>query len=218
VDREAVTMHVRRVLRPAAALLLACAWPAAHAGTDYPASGTITVNGTAGSLPAGARFSGSSYDPASGAIGAGAFEFPTATISFDSPVGTVAATYQLTQTNLSTGLVGADGLAALTLASMRLVILSAQVVGPFPVPIPVGNDCVFEPIEFELDGTASASGLVLSDAEFAIPPIEPTACGGNGGAINDGIAGSSNSIELDIEGDFTPPSGSVDLIFADGFD
>ncbi len=219
VDVEAVSRRAhRRVTMTAAALAVACALPAANAGTDYPVSGTITVNGTAGALPAGGRFGGSSYDPATGAIAAGAFEFPNATIQFDSPVGTVAATYALTQTNLSTGLVAVDGVAALTLASMRLEILSAQVVGPFPIPIPVGNDCVFEPIEFELDGTASASGLALADAAFTIPLIEPTACGGNGDAINDGIAGGSNSIALQIAGDFTPPSGTVDLVFADGFD
>ena len=219
MDGKAVRNRAhRRVIVTAAALALACALPAARAGTDYPVSGTITVNGTAGALPAGGHFAGSSYDPANGAIAPGAFEFPTATIEFDSPIGTVAATYALTQTDTSSGLVAADGIVALTTASMRLHVIAAQVVGPFPVPIPVGNDCVFEPIEFELDGSASASGLALADAAFTIPLIESTACGGNGDAINDGIAGGSNSIELQIDGDFTPPSGTVDLIFADGFD
>ena len=192
-----------------------CAVPAALAGTDYPITGSITVNGTAGPLPAGGEFVGSSYDGATGEIGAGAFEFPDATIDFPSPLGTITATYRLTQTNTSTGLVAGDGLAALTSASMRLQVLSAVVGGI--VPIPVGT-CVFEPIDFELDGMGSASGLDLADAAFTIPEVEASACGGNGEAINDGIAGSSNSIELQIAGDFTPPSGVVDLIFADGFD
>jgi hypothetical protein len=189
--------------------------PAAVAGTDYPVSGSITVNGTTGPLPSGGEFTGSSYDGATGEIGAGAFEFPVATIDFDSPLGPVTATYQLSQTNASTGQVAGDGIAGLTTASMRLQVLSAVVGGI--VPIPIGT-CVFEPIVFVLDGTGSGTGLDLADPIFTIPEVESSACGGNGDAINDGIAGSSNSIELQVDGDFTPPSEVIDLIFADGFD
>lgn len=206
-----------RLARVFACALAIGAVPPVLAGIDYPVSGTITVNGTAGALPAGGVFAGSSYDAPTGAIAAGTFEFPVAVIEFDSGVGTIAATYELTQANASNGQVAVDGVAALTVASMRLRILSAQVVGPFPVPIPVGT-CVFEPIEFELDGTASATGLDLSDAVFTIPEVDPGACAGNGEAINAGIAGSSNSIQVQVAGDFTPPGGVADLIFADGFD
>lgn len=189
--------------------------PAAFAGIDYPVSGSITVNGTTGPLPSGGEFVGSSYDGATGEIGAGAFEFPDATIDFDSPLGPVTATYRLSQINTSTGQVASDGIAGLTAASMRLQVLSAVVGGI--VPIPIGT-CVFEPIVFVLDGTGSGMGLDLADPIFTIPEVESSACGGNGDAINDGIAGSSNSIELQIDGDFTPPTEVIDLIFEDGFD
>ena len=218
VDGEAVRPGVRGcVARACVALALSViAVPVVFAGTDYPVSGSITVNGTTGPLPSGGEFAGSSYDVASGEIGAGAFEFPQATIEFDSPLGPVTATYELSQVNTSTGQVDFDGVAGLTSASMRLHVLSAFLGGL--VPIPIGNDCVFAPIVFGLDGTGSAAGLELADAAFTIPEIESSACGGNGDAINDGIAGSSNSIELQIDGDFTPPTEVIDLIFEDGFD
>jgi hypothetical protein len=217
VDGETVTRPARgRGARAFVVLALSiCAVPAALAGTDFPVSGSITVNGTAGPLPAGGEFVGSSYDGATGEIGAGAFVFPDATIDFPSPLGTITATYRLTQTNTSTGLVAGDGVAALTVASMRLQVLSAVIGGI--VQIPIGT-CVFEPIDFELDGTGTVVGLDLADATFTIPAVEASACGGNGEAINDGIAGSSNNIALQVAGDFTPPTEVIDLIFADGFD
>ena len=193
-----------------------CIGPAAFAGTDYPVSGSITVNGTEAPLPAGGAFVGSSYDEVSGEIGAGVFEFPVATVDFDSPVGAVTATYELTQADSSSGQVDADGIAGLTIASMQLRVISAFIGGL--VPIPVGDDCVFWPIVIELDGTGSSVGLDLADAAFTIPEVAADACGGFGAEINAGIAGGTNSIELQIDGDFTPPSGVVDLIFEDGFD
>ena len=203
-----------RSARPLAVVLALCAAPCALAGnTDYPVAGTITVNGSAGALPAGGEFNGSAYDAASGAIAAGQFVFPVATISFPSTLGTVLATYQLSQTDTAGGQVAADGVAALEPAAMKLQILSATLGGS---TIPVGT-CIFEPIDVVLDGTASAGGLVLADDAFTIPPVAPTACGGYGAQINDGIAGSVNSLQMQIAGDFTPPA-AADLIFADGFE
>jgi hypothetical protein len=208
--------HARGRVTPAFVLALSMTMvPAAFAGTDYPVSGSITVNGTEGPLPAGGEFVGSSYDEASGEIGAGVFEFPVATVDFDSPVGAVTATYELTQADSSSGHVDADGIAGLTSASMQLRVISAFIGGL--VPIPIGNDCVFWPIVFELDGTGSSAGLDLGDS-FTIPEVAADACGGFGAEINEGIAGDTNSIELQIDGDFTPPSGVIDLIFEDGFD
>ena len=203
-------VHEARSLAFVLALLAA---PCALAGnTDYPVAGTITVNGSAGALPVG-EFTGSAYDAASGEIAAGQFVFPVATISFPSSLGTVVATYQLSQTNTAGGQVAPDGIAALDPVTMKLQIFSATL-GGFPIPV---GTCIFEPIDVVLDGTASASGLVLADEAFTIPPVAPTACGGNGEQINDGIAGSVNSLQMQVTGDFTPPD-AADLIFADGFD
>ncbi len=201
--------------RPIALALALSAAPCALAGnTDYPVTGTITVNGSAGALPAGGEFTGTSYDAASGAIAAGVFVFPVATINFQSPLGPVTATYRLSQTNTSNGQVAADGLAALGSAAMKLQILSAALGGV--IPIDVGT-CIFEPIDVVLDGTGSASGLALGDSSFTVPTVASSDCGGNGDQINGGIAGSDNSMQIVIAGDFTPPD-NLDLIFADGFD
>jgi hypothetical protein len=164
-------------------------------------------------LPGGGAFTDTAYDAASGTIAAGVFVFPDATIDFQSTLGPITATYRLSQTNTASGQVAADGVAALASAAMKLQILSASLSG---FPIPVGT-CIFEPIDVVLDGTASATGLVLVDDAFTIPPVAPTDCAGNGEQINDGIAGSVNSLQMQIAGDFTPP-GDLDLIFADGFD
>jgi hypothetical protein len=139
------------------------------------------------------------------------FVFPVASTSIDvPPFGAVSVTYQLSQTNTSSGQVAGDGLAALSPSTMRLEILS--------VALPVNVlPCVFEPIDVVLDGSGSGSGLVLADSTFTIPAVAPTACGGYGDQINDGIAGSDNSMQIVIAGDFTPPD-NLDLIFADGFD
>lgn len=200
-------------VRAAFAVLLTLS-PLAAGATDFPVSGTLSVNGNSGALPAGGVFGGSSYDPGSGAIAAGAFAFPQSTISFDSSFGTVVVTYQFSQTNTSTGQVAADGVAALTDAAMRLEVTHVTVSG---FPISVGT-CVFAPIDLVLAGTGSAAGLDLSDDGFTIPAVASSDCGGYGDQINDGVAGSNNSIQTHLDGNFTPPAASDDTIFANGFD
>lgn len=208
-----------RRLRNGAALLLMILAPlaAGSAGAvQYPVSGTITVNGTPGSLPTGAKFSKTAYDTATGDITPGVFTFPAATTSFVATgIGTVTVTYQLSQTNASGGLVAPDGVAALDTATMKLQILTASI---GVIPIGVGT-CVFQPIVFDLAGTASAAGLDLADASFVIPPVGNSDCGNWGSQINAGIAGNNNSIAMQISGDFTPPTAPPeDAIFHNGFE
>jgi hypothetical protein len=190
-----------------------CLGSSSASAVNFPVSGTITVNGNAGALPAGGVFGPSSYDAASGAIALGAFSFPQATTSFSSTLGLVVVTYQLSQTNMSSGQVASDGVAALTDATMKLQVIHVTISG---IPVPVGT-CVFQPIDVALTGTGSAAGLDLSDSGFVIPPVAPTDCGGYGNDINNAIAGSNNSIQMHLAGDFTPPAAS-DTIFANGFD
>lgn len=182
---------------------------------DFPASGTITVNDNSGALPAGGKFAGSSYDSTSGAIAPGQFVFPAATITFPTSLGTVVARYKLSQLNTSSGQVAQDGVAALTVASMKLQILSATLGGV--IPINVGT-CVFAPIDVLLDGIGAASGLDLASPEFKIPPVGSSDCGGYGDQINDAIATSHNTMQIQIAGDFTPPASDDDTIFKSGFD
>jgi len=194
----------------AALLALACQ---AAAAADFPVSGTLSVNGNSGALPDGGTFGDSTYDAATGVLSAGAFSFPQTTTSFPSDLGTVVVTYRLTQTDTSTGLVDADGTAALTNASLSLNVTHVTISG---IPINVGT-CVFQPIDIALAGTASATELDLADTGFSIPEVAPSACGGYGDQINQAIAGTNNAIDLVMEGDFTPPAGD-DTIFADGFE
>jgi hypothetical protein len=183
------------------------------AATDYPVSGSLTVNGNVAPLPDGGAFVGSGYDPASGAIAEGSFVFPQTTFSFDTPLGTAVATYVLDQTDSSTGTVWADATAALMPASFSLTVLSLTV-GIFPVDV---GTCVLGPIVIELAGTASAGGLALGDDGFEIPALAADACGGYGEEINEAIAGTNNQAAVDLAGDFTPPA-DADTVFANGFD
>jgi hypothetical protein len=204
----------RRCARGAFTLvvLLALACQAA-AATDFPVSGTLSVNGNAGALPDGGTFGDSTYDASTGALSPGAFSFPQTTTSFPSDLGTVAVTYRLSQTDTSTGLVAADGTAALTNASLTLNVTHVTISG---IPISVGT-CVFQPIDIALAGTGSATDLNLAESGFSIPEVAPSACGGYGDQINQAIAGTNNAIEVAMEGDFTPPVDD-DTIFADGFE
>jgi hypothetical protein len=196
------------------ALCATCvAVPSAANAANFPVSGTISVNGNAGALPTGGTFGNSTYDATSGAISSGKFTFPQATLSFDSDIGTVTVTYTLSQTNTSTGQVANDGVAGLTQTQLKLVVDSARI---GVIPIGIGT-CVFQPINVDLDGTGAASGLDLDDDAFTIPSVATTDCGGHGDQVNAGVAGSNNTIQVHIAGNFTPPPED-DTIFANGFD
>jgi hypothetical protein len=189
--------------------------PAAQA-SNFAVTGTISVNGTPGALPSGGTFGNSTYDTATGAISSGKFTFPQSSTTFHSDTlgADVTVTYQLTQTNTSSGQVATDGVAALTGSTLQLQIVSALIAGV--IPIGVGT-CIFQPIPVDLAGTGSAGGLDLSDSSFTIPTVGPTDCGGYGDQINTGVAGSNNSMEIHIAGNFTPPPED-DTIFENGFD
>ncbi|MGA8277162.1 MAG: hypothetical protein WB784_03075 [Rhodanobacteraceae bacterium] len=204
-------VRCRWTWRAAFAWAFACvALPAA--ATDFPVTGSLSLNGTISPLPDGGVFAGSAYDPVSGLIAPGAFVFPQSTLSFDTTLGTAIVTYVVSQLNTSAGMVEAGGDAGLTETDLQLDVLSLQISG---IPIPLGN-CTFGPILLDLAGNGSAADLVLGDSGFEIPPVAANDCGGYGGAIDNQIAGSNNDIALDLAGDFTPPTG--DRIFDNGFD
>lgn len=183
---------------------------------QFPVSGTITVSGNPGALPNGGTFGDSTYDSTTGAISTGKFTFPQSTTMFHSNAlgADITVTYQLSQTDTSSGHVASDGVAALTRATLKLQAISA-VIGFIPVTL---GTCVFQPIVIDLTGTGAASGLDLDDTAFTIPPVGTSDCAGYGTQINAGIAGTNNSIAVHMVGDFTPPSGATDTIFKDGFD
>ncbi|MGN6518014.1 MAG: hypothetical protein ACTHK2_01155 [Dokdonella sp.] len=203
-------MAVSSRAQAALALALACAAPFAHA-TIFPVTGTITVNGSSASLPAGGTFGDADYDVNTGVLSDGSFAFPDASVIV--PIqgfGNVTVNYRFSQTNTASAAVAADGVAVMTLVHAKLEILSTS------LPLPV-TPCVFEPIALDLAGTGSASGLDLADASFTVPPTA-SSCGGFASQINSGLAGSNNSLTLQIAGDFTPPAPDDDTIFVDGFD
>ena len=195
----------RRLCATAGWLLAACM--AGHAAAaDYSVVGSATFNGNASVLDDG-LFLGASYATATGAIGAGTFKFQDATVGD----GVTELTYQLDQDVASAGQVGADGLAALADASLRLTVVDMTYNGS---PRVVGSDCVFEPIHIVLDGSGSQGGLDLSASGFTVEAIDGNACNGFAGTINALLAGNANSITLRIDGDFAPPG----TIFVAGFE
>lgn len=204
------------VARLAGSLLSLCLAPCMAGAVDFPVTGTISVNGNPGALPSGGHFGDSTYDAATGDLSAGKFTFPQATTTFHSDAlgADVTVTYQLSQTNTSSGQVAQDGVAALTSAQLKLQAISALV--GF-IPISFGNTCIFQAIDVDLTGTGAAGGLDLSDDSFTIPQVGATDCGGYGSQVNSGIAGSNNSLQMHLAGDFTPPSAN-DTIFIDGFE
>ncbi|TCO38850.1 hypothetical protein [Dokdonella fugitiva] len=203
-------MAISTTVQAALAFALAWAAPSAHA-TIFPVTGTIAVNGSSAPLPAGGTFGDAVYDANTGTLSDGAFAFPDAsTIVPIQGVGNVTVNYRFSQTNTSSAAVAADGVAAMTVVHAKLQILSTS------PPLPV-TPCVFEPIDLELAGTGSASGLDLADASFTVPPTA-SSCGGFASQINAALAGSNNSLTVHISGNFTPPMPDDDTIFADGFD
>lgn len=175
------------------------------AAVDYPVSGTISINGSTGSLPDGS-FEGSSYDPTAGSIGAGAFKFAEATVT----QGSYSLTYELGQVDTSTGQVDVHGAASLSNAAMSLRLIKG--VTPFG-PANFGQSCIFSPINLLLSGTASANGLALSSPAFTVLPTTDD-CNGWASLLNAQMSGSTNTIALNVDGNFTPPG----VIFIDGFD
>lgn len=178
--------------------------------TNFVVTGTITVNGNAGNLPNGGTFGDSTYDAATGAVSVGNFTFPESSTTINvAGFGNVTVTYQFSQTNTSTALVASDGTAAMTQVVTQLSIVSTS------LPVTV-TPCVFSPINLDLAGSASSTGLDLEDREFTVPPTA-NSCGGFATQINNGLAGNSNSIAPHLAGNFTPPADN-DKIFIDGFD
>lgn len=194
----------------AVTISLACASATAQAA-DFPVSGTITVNGNADTLPAGASFGDSVYDAGTGMLSAGTFTFPQSSVTVDvgPPFGNITITYKFTQTNTSTALVATDGVAAMSQVLGQLEIISTS------LPLTV-TPCRFAPIALDLTGTGSSVSLDLEDRQFTVPPTADE-CGGFASQINAELAGNSNSIAPSLAGDFTPPS-DTDKIFVDGFE
>lgn len=180
---------------------------------DFPVAGTLMVNGDPGVLPAGGVFAGSDYDPLSGMIAPGRFTFPVSTETTESGGVVFVVRYQFVQTDTSSGAVAADGIAALTPASFKLTVLSITAGG---IPFPIGV-CEMQPILVGLAGTAAAAGLQLADEQFDIPEVPPGQCGSFRDSFNEAFAGADNSMNIQVSGDFTPPS-TGDVLFDDGFE
>ncbi len=195
----------RRSYHRVACALALGVFATAAAATDFTVTGSISINGNTGALPDG-TFLGSSYDPITGAIGAGTFKFPVTTVS----QGANSLTYQLSQTNSSTGLVDGSGVAALSNAAFSVRLINGTYNG---FPVTFGASCIFAPINMALTGTATATGLDLAESGFTIPQTTDN-CNNFAALMNPAVSGSSNAIQLHIDGDFAPP----DTIFADGFE
>ena len=194
--------------------LLCAASPSASA-TQYVATGTVDFGNGGDNLPAGVTFGDSSYNAGSGSLSAGRFVFPQATASNQTDYGELVVTYQLSQDNTSIGLVDGNGNAVLTTASLKLHIVSVTLSG---LPISVGSNCEFEPVVWDaLAGTATSSGMDLTQVTFKVPEAASGSCGSFTDDLNNALAGNDNSVALHLAGAFAPPAVS-DLIYLNGFE
>lgn len=202
------TLGRAQILAGATALLLALPVAAAQ----FPVTGTVAFGSETSALPTGTNFGDSTWNPATGELSSGRFHFPRASISRDTDLGPLKITYDLTQTSDSMALVDADGNAAFTTVALQLHVVSVTL---GYLPLDIGPACDFAPLLWDdLAGTASAAGMEVAQASFGVP--ETSGCGAWRDQINDAIAAADGSVELELAGDFTPPSG--DLIFSDGFE
>lgn len=166
-------------------------------------TGTIDANGNEIALPDGSAFEGT-VD-----YGAGTFEgtmtIPDITAETTAEVGgaplPVTIVLRLTDSGTS-GTIAEDGTVTAT-ASHSLRVVSLAVSGN---PIPVGDDCVLEPIELALTGSydEEAGTVSLAQEGFTIPEAAPGSCGVLGAIdiaeqINAALAGTNNSIDALIE-------------------
>lgn len=191
---------------------LALATPAM--ATQFPVSGSVTLAGNTASLPA-STFGNSSYNPSSGYLSSGKFTFPQASFTNSTFFGPLTVTYQLSQTNTASAMVGTLGDAAFTEVDLKLHIVSANFNGSV---YDVGSTCDFVPIVLAtLGGNASSSVMTVSQSDLIVP-LTSDDCGGFKDQINNIITNSTgNSISLSLDGNFTPPDDN-DIIFQDGFE
>lgn len=197
----------RRACASAGLLLFGgCILAGVAAAADYSITGAVSFNGHVAELDDG-LYLGSSYAPASGAIGAGAFKVVGATVGD----GIVELTFDIGQSNSAGGQVSASGVATLSDAALTLTVTAATYSGS---PIVVGNDCVFAPVHVALGGHGDVTGLHLAAAGFDVPSIDGDACNGFAAAIGNVLAGNDTAIALQVDGDFAPPG----TIFTSGFE
>jgi hypothetical protein len=209
--------RVNRALRGGAialVLILACSAFQQARATDFPVSGSVTVNGQSGEIPAGAKFTSPGYDASSGILSAGTFTFPITTETTVEGGLTYVLRYQMIHLNTSHGLIAADGVAAISDARFKLKVISITVAG-FPMSI---GTCEIEPITVELTGVATENGLHLADDQFDIPEVPAGMCGLFRDNFNDVFPGSDNNMSLVLEGDFPLPAAIPDAIFRHGFE
>lgn len=207
-------MRITHVLGLAVATALA-AWAMPAAAVDFPVTGVVTMNGHAATLPNGSVFAGSAYNPTTGIISAGKFVVPEGSETFATTFGEIDVTYDLEQTNTSSGLVASDGTAAFTTATFTFTITSMTFNGS---PVDLGT-CTYGPFDADLVGIASSTVLSAEDTNVSIAPVSgATDCGGPTfqSVFNQFLAG-TGSVQLELAGNFTPPPDD-DLIFKDGFD
>lgn len=162
------------------------------------ATGSITIGGVASPLPPGTVWAGGAYDAATGTIGPGHLAGPVGTVVVpNGPFGLDLVTQsRLVQVGDATGHVLPDGTVVLGPMLLAADARSADLVGSL-------RDCVSEPFEVTLTGTADADGLHLAQAGIVGAPFPEGSCGGQAVNINNAIR--TLDLSLEVDGDFTPP-------------
>ncbi|TDR38223.1 hypothetical protein DFR29_12223 [Tahibacter aquaticus] len=165
-----------------------------HGIDGRPVSGQIVVNGYPMPFPAGSYVNGAQQ--ASPAVYGGQFSFPASTLQSNvNGLGLVTLTTRLQNMSGSYNPLVGGNLAGLQIYDVYLQLQSATVSG---IPVSLGSDCRFGPFLVSAQGSWNATTATVSETGFTIPPVAPTACNGYGATLSNSIAGSNNSITVNI--------------------
>jgi hypothetical protein len=159
-----------------------------------PVSGQFVINGFPMAFPAGSFVNGAQQ--ASPSVYGGVFYFPPSTVQSNvNGLGMVTLNSQLLHLGSTYNPVIAPNVAGVQMDNVYLQLQSATVSG---VPVALGSDCIYGPIVLGATGTWNASAANMSGGGIVIPPVPTTACAGFGGTLNNSIAGSNNSVTINI--------------------
>jgi hypothetical protein len=159
-----------------------------------PVSGQLVVNGFPMPMPSGSHVHGS-HQPTPGVYD-GTFYFPSSTLQSNvNGLGLVTLTVQLLHQGLSSTSMVAGGTAGQQLTDLYLQLQSATVSG---VPVALGSDCKFGPIFVSVPGSWNATTMTATGNGITIPPVAAGTCAGFSSTLNNSIAGSNNSITINI--------------------
>jgi hypothetical protein len=160
-----------------------------------PVSGQLVIKGYPMAFPPNSHVNGAHQ--ASPATYVGRFWFPSSTLQSNvNGLGMVTLNTQLIHLASSSNPIAAPNVASIQVNDVYLHLMSATVSG---IPVSLGNDCIFGPIQLNAQGSWNVSQATMSGNAVTIPPAPANACGGYASTLNNSIAGNTNnSVTINI--------------------